>query len=315
MEPFAVQNNCNTKIEQSVTQETKDNTINVLNTKGKQRTGLGRTLKGLICAFLWPFLVASSKICVQALEEKIGHLTLNGFWYLISAIGYGLYHMITRQNPKVKRKDMKALVIYSIFLNLSSLAYYVPATSLPLATLESINACFLLLTAALCFGFLIKSLRKVTKKVEIAASASSALGLCLVIQPWQDNFDPKLRVILLGYVVCAVGGILWALEAVLICWYPFLHSQENQIKTLFWNCILGSVAMLPIAFSVEDLDLHSLKWSDWLYAAGHCATFGILQVTYMYACSVIAGTLNLVRGTTNVIYVVIAQYTFLSGIH
>ncbi len=38
-------------------------------------------------------------------------------------------------------------------------------------------------------------------------------------------------------------------------------------------------------------------------------------MAYMYACSVIAGTLNLVIGTTNAVYVVIAQYTFLSGKH
>ncbi len=31
---------------------------------------LGNIVKGIIAAFLWPFLVALSKICVQALENR-----------------------------------------------------------------------------------------------------------------------------------------------------------------------------------------------------------------------------------------------------
>ncbi len=293
----------------------RDLSSHVVDKKVSKGVGIGKTIKGLICAFVWPFLMASSKICVQALDNKIQHLTLNGSRYLVSAIGYGFYYMITQRNPIVNRGDMKALIVYCIVLNLATITAYVPVTYIPLTSVESVYMCSVLLTAALTFGLLIKSLRHVTKKVEIVASLSSGAGVCLVIQPWQDNFNPNLKAILLGYGVSVLGGVLWTTEAIVICWYPFLQNQNNQIKTLFWNCITGSILCLSIAFSVEDFNVNNLGWPDWLYTAGHCATFGILQVTYMYACSVIAGTLNLVIGTTNAVYVIIAQYTFLSGKH
>ncbi len=255
----------------------------VLNKEENKGNGAGKTIKGIICAFLWPFLMATSKICVVALDNKIQHLTLNGFRYLVSGIGYGLYHVITQQNPNVKIEDTKSLmilIIYGILLNLSTITAYVPVTYIPLTSVESVYMCSVLLTAALTFGFLVKSLRHVTKKIEIVAALSSAAGVCLVIQPWQDNFNPNLKAILLGYGVSIIGGIIWTLEAVVICWYPFLQDQNNQMKTLFWSCIIGSIAWLSVGFSVEDFNINILGWPDWLYTAGHCATFGILLVPF-----------------------------------
>ncbi len=39
----------------------------ILKSKGSR---LEKTVKGLVCAFLWPFLLALARICVQALENR-----------------------------------------------------------------------------------------------------------------------------------------------------------------------------------------------------------------------------------------------------
>ncbi len=101
---------------------------------------------------------------------------------------------------------------------------------------------------------------------------------------------------------------------VTISWYPFLQKQNNQIKTIFWNGIAGSVLSFTVALAIEEINFN-ISWKDWLYILGHSGSFGLLLPIYLYACSALAGTLITIIGTTSTVYVVIAQYTFLSGIH
>ena len=192
----------NGKIERCATDDNNNDRIKQLEQKDNnpgKKVVIGKTVKGIICAFLWPLVFATSRICVQALENKIEHLTLNGLRYLVPCIGVGIFLGITRQTPKVKREDVKALLVYSVILNFASLTSYVPAVYIPLASVEAVYMCTTLFAAALSFGFIIKSLRSTTKSVEILAAVFSAVGVVLVLQPWQDGFRPLLYILLIYY--------------------------------------------------------------------------------------------------------------------
>ncbi len=135
IEQVAVPENCDDKTKQCAITDNKDNDNSkikdVKQEGGEHRRGivLGKTAKGIICAFLWPLILATSRICVQALENKVEHLTLNGFRYLVPAIGFGIFLTISGQTLKVKRENIKALVVYSIVLNLASLTTYIPGVN------------------------------------------------------------------------------------------------------------------------------------------------------------------------------------------
>ena len=110
-----------------------------------------------------------------------------------------------------------------------------------------------------------------------------------------------------------IGGVLWVADMVFIYYYPFLQSPMNQTKTVFWICAVATLISATGALAIEKINLN-ISWTDWLLVFGHTASFGILLLSYMYACSVVAGTLNALVACTSTVYITIAQYTFMSGI-
>ncbi len=114
---MAVREGCDDKSKQYPIMDNDNNRIKNVRQDGSELGKgivLGKTLKGIICAFLWPLLLATSRICVQAMENKVEHLTLNGFRYLVSAIGFGIFLTATRQTLKVNTEDIKASALYSM---------------------------------------------------------------------------------------------------------------------------------------------------------------------------------------------------------
>ncbi len=139
------------------------------------------------------------------------------------------------------------------------------------------------------------------------------LGVCFVLQPWRKTFKPTLTAVILGYVTISVCGLLMTTGMLIIYFYSFLHKQCNQVKTLFWNCVVGTTVSLVGALILEDLNFQ-LSWTDYIFVLGHCATFPINLFLTMYVSSVIPGVIFSLISTTSVVYAVIGQYTILSGI-
>ncbi len=135
-----------------------------------------------------------------------------------------------------------------------------------------------------------------------------------MLQPWREVFVLSLATIMLGYLMAFICGILWTADMIIIYWYPFLQSPTNQIKTIFWICVIATVISLLGALAIEEINLN-ISWSDWLLVFGHAAGFGLVLIFYMYACSILPGILNALIACTSNVYLVIAQYTFLSSIH
>ncbi len=142
----------------------------------------------------------------------------------------------------------------------------------------------------------------------------SILGLCFVLQPWRKKFKPTLTAVIFGYVTSSISGIPMTTGMLIVYYYPFLHKQCNQVKTLFWNCAVGTIVSLLGALALEDFNFQLLSWTDCIFVLGHCGTFTCLLLLQMYVSSVIPGVIFTLIGTTSVMYSLIAQYTFLSGI-
>ncbi len=140
------------------------------------------------------------------------------------------------------------------------------------------------------------------------------LGVCLVLQPWRDAFNPGLTGVIFGYLITSLSGILQTICTLIVYYYPFLHEQSNQVKTLFWNCAVGMVISLIGALTLEDINL-KLSWTDWLLTLCHCGTFGVNLMLQMYISCIIPGVVFSMIGTTTVLYALIAQYTILRHIH
>ncbi len=111
-----------------------------------------------------------------------------------------------------------------------------------------------------------------------------------------------------------IGGVLWVADMVFIYHYPFLQNPINQTKTVFWICAIATLISAAGALATEKINLN-ISWTDWLLVLGHTASFAILLISYMYACSVVAGILNALVACTSMAYITLAQYTFMSRIH
>ena len=140
------------------------------------------------------------------------------------------------------------------------------------------------------------------------------LGVCLVLQPWRDAFNPSVTAVIFGYVTISCSGILQTTANLIIYNYPFLQKQSNQVKTLFWNSAMGASISVLGALTLEDINFN-LNWTDWLLTLGHCGTFAVILLLQMYISSVMPGVIFTLIGTTTVLYALIAQYSFLRGIH
>ncbi len=134
-----------------------------------------------------------------------------------------------------------------------------------------------------------------------------------MLQPWRKTFKPNLTAILLGYVTGCLGGIFGAAEIITVFYYKNLQNTPIQLKTLFWTCVGGAILSSIGPLFIEEVNLN-LSWSDWLLITGHSAAYVIHMPMYMYVSGCVPSIVSII-GSTMTIYVVLAQYTVLSGIH
>ena len=138
------------------------------------------------------------------------------------------------------------------------------------------------------------------------------LAVCFILQPWRKTFKPTLTAKVLGYITGCLGGIFGAAEIIIVFYYQFLQNTLNQLKTLFWTCIVGATVSVGPLF-IEKFNFE-LSWTDWLLITGHCAAYVIIMPLYMYSSACVPSIVSII-GSTSTLYVVLAQYTVLSGIN
>ena len=133
------------------------------------------------------------------------------------------------------------------------------------------------------------------------------------MQPWNEGFHATFTVILLGYAMAILAGVALSLETFIIYHYTYLQKQENQIVVIFWYCIAG-VILSAVGSLCLETQTFRLTFLDWALVITHCMTNVIVILLYFYMCTKIPGTLVALMMSTSTVYVVIAQYTFLSHI-
>ncbi len=102
------------------------------------------------------------------------------------------------------------------------------------------------------------------------------------------------------------------METIVTYWYPYLQNMDNQFKALFWSCIIGGITSLAVSLCIEEINLN-LPLSDWLLIFGHSTSFVLLTPPFIIASVYVPSLVNII-GSTTMIWVVIAQYTWLSSI-
>ncbi len=104
------------------------------------------------------------------------------------------------------------------------------------------------------------------------------------------------------------------LDILILSHFNFLQKQENQNVVILWMLLFGTTFSLCLSFAFEEPIIPGTL-TDWLLVFGHCGTYGVILSINMHVCSRLPGVVLSLIGGTSVIYMVIAQYTFLSHIH
>ncbi len=134
------------------------------------------------------------------------------------------------------------------------------------------------------------------------------------MQPWREAFSPGTLEILLGYTVACLGGIILTADILIIRHFTYFNTVENQHIVLFWLYITGACTSGIMSLCIEDITFPSLT-SDWLLIGGHCISYSLYMSLYMFACANVHGVVMTLIWCTNIVYLTIAQYTFLSVGH
>ncbi len=83
-------------------------------------------------------LAAVSKICVQALQDRMLAFELNAFRCLLPFCGWAIYFTLKRKWPRIEPENIKACLLWSINQILQSVSAYICVVFIPLATSDTI---------------------------------------------------------------------------------------------------------------------------------------------------------------------------------
>ncbi len=114
------------------------------------------TIVGIVAAFIFIFLIAISKICVQALEDRIPPFELNAMRCFVPFCGWSLYFLIKWKSPKIEWINIKATALYSVNYVMGSLFSYIAVVYIPLATAETIYIFVSLLSSIIIFMVILR---------------------------------------------------------------------------------------------------------------------------------------------------------------
>ena len=314
---------------------------------GAQSSGQSRIslmLKGILSSCACALFTALSAICVQGLRRSIPDFELNavrnGFAWALTVLAC----FMTKTFPLVNRKDLLKAGLYAVLLFVDTASLYISVTFIPLATQQALYNTTNLLVSLILLWIMLKKSPTWDKIVSVIICI---VGVVLVLQPdfifiskketvlefenesydqgntsalgWNQTLNETNRthnrsIILndvLGYGLSVLTGLALAGQIVTLKYFSdFFHTVNNQLITLFWIYLFGTLAsvILMLAFEQPVLPRNTVEY---LLSSGHCVFNVFILPTYMCAGSVIDGnTVNILYSTV-IVYMVIAQYTVL----
>ena len=116
---------------------------------------------------------------------------------------------------------------------------------------------------------------------------------------------------IIGYSFAVVSGLGFAWSILILKQYNF--PKGNLLKILFWLFFVNSLISILLTFIFETIVLPS-NWFDFTMATIHCVSASVLWLLYCTTSKYISGPLIGVICTTEVVVMLISQYTVLSSI-
>ncbi len=113
--------------------------------------------RGIFCAFLVYVCLGASKVCVQALQNRMEHFSLNAMRHASAALCSGIGLLMTKTIPSIERENMKVTFVSCINLTISSLSTFIPVVYLPLASVVCISQSSTILSALIIFGLIMRN--------------------------------------------------------------------------------------------------------------------------------------------------------------
>ncbi len=111
-------------------------------------------VKGVLGACLWGLSNAISKICVQMLDNRVPHLQLNAWRFLISGCLISIYLISARTLSSIENNNIVSSGLYAILDVSLALVKYIPVVYIALATTEVFYITFMILTSLIIFGII-----------------------------------------------------------------------------------------------------------------------------------------------------------------
>ena len=116
---------------------------------------------------------------------------------------------------------------------------------------------------------------------------------------------------IVGYTVAILGGILLSTEVVIVKRNPYI--TQHIVEFLYWGWIARTAVSLILMLIIETPVLPS-NWFDITMVAIHCVTGTVIWPLFIYQTKTIAGNTASLIMSTQVVFMLIAQYTVLSSI-
>ena len=116
---------------------------------------------------------------------------------------------------------------------------------------------------------------------------------------------------IVGYSAAVTGGILLSTEVVIVKRNPFI--TQHIVEFLYWGWSARTAVSLILIFIIETPMLPS-NWFDITMVTIHCVSGTAIWPLFIYQTKTIAGNTASLIMSTQVVFMLVSQYTVLSSI-
>ena len=116
---------------------------------------------------------------------------------------------------------------------------------------------------------------------------------------------------IIGYVFAASAGVALPIDVLLVKRNPYFN--DNILEVVFWNFVTNTCFSVVIMFIIETPVLPN-DWFDTAMVTIHGLTFASLWPLYICAPKYVSGNTVTAILSTQVVFMLISQYTMLSSI-
>ena len=127
----------------------------------------------------------------------------------------------------------------------------------------------------------------------------------------QTSFPNGLAGQIIGYTFSALSGVAFCLDLLLVKRNPYFN--EHVLELVFWIIVTNTCFSTVIMLILETPVLPS-SWFDVAMLIVHCLSYAAIWPLYIYAPKYVSGNTVTAIVSTEVIFMLIAQYTVLSSI-